>query len=176
MRVNNYGGLWGTSLKFNNLRIAVGVTQQKPPSKYASHLYPVLVEKQDGYISSVKPLDITHREILKERFFGGEFNEDGSHNGDIEGYSPSVIPLDILLESVMKERYIDPEEAYTPSVTPLDITLKNLLSSTRQDPKESYIPSVKPLDISKLELLIEHWVDESKAYIPSVKPLDITLK
>ena len=143
---------------------------------YSSKPYPALVEKQDGYISSVKPLDITRREILKERFFGGEFNEDGSYIGDIEGYTPSVTPLDILLESVMKERYIDPEESYIPSVTPLDITLKSLLSSTRQDLREVYIPSVTPLDITKLEVLVEHEVDEFEAYIPSVKPLDITLK
>lgn len=143
---------------------------------YSSKPYPALVEKQDGYTVSVTPEDFTLREVLKERFFGGGFNEDSSDNGGIEGYTPSVTPLDILLESAMKERYIDPEEAYIPSVTPLDIVIRNLLKSTRQDPKEAHIPSVKPLDITKLELLVEQWVDESGAYIPSVKPLDITLK
>ena len=151
----------------NILPVAAGVRINLYEDKvlaFTSHPYPPLLEdKTDTYTASVKPLDITLRQILKEGFV------------DYEGYTPSVKPLDISLFNTLKSRYIDPEEAYTSSVTPLNITLRSILSSTNQDPKEAYSPSVKPLDITLKEVLVQRWVDSSEAYTPSVKPLDITL-
>ena len=151
----------------NILPVAAGVRINLYEDKvlaFTSHPYPPLLEdKTDTYTASVKPLDITLRQILKEGFV------------DYEGYTPSVKPLDISLFNTLKSRYIDPEEAYTSSVTPLNITLRSMLSSTNQDPKEAYSPSVKPLDITLKEVLVQRWVDSSEAYTSSVKPLDITL-
>lgn len=131
--------------------------------KKVSHLYPLLIEDNDGYTPSVIPLDITLREVLKERFF------------DNEAYIPSVTPLDITIVSLKeKEQFVD-NEAYIPSVTPLDITLKNLLRRKDID-GDAYAPSVKPLDITLKRVLITHVIGDKDGYTPSVKPLDITLR
>lgn len=131
---------------------------------FVSSAYPTEID-EDGYFASVKPLDITLREILKERSVDNK-----------EGYIPSVKPLDISLINSQRNRYVDDKEAYIPSVKPLDITLKSFLKSTYFDPREGYIPSVKPLNITLKRVLIEHTVKDKEGYMPSVKPLDITLK
>ncbi|BBI68480.1 hypothetical protein PKHYL_26710 [Psychrobacter sp. KH172YL61] len=134
-----------------------------PKRFWASKPYPALVEREDAYQPTVKPLNITLKRILKDTTI------------DSDAYMPSVKPLDITLRSLLMRKDIDENDAYMPSVKPLDITLKSLLMSKNID-GDAYIPSVKPLDITLKRVLIEHIVDDKDAYIPSVKPLDITLK
>lgn len=141
--------------------VVIGKVVKLEIVKYASHLYPVLID-EEGYQVGVKPLDITQREILKERFFD-------------DAYTPSVKPLDITLRNLLRRKNIDDAEAYIPSVTPLDITLKQPLITLKID-KDAYQPSVTPLDITLKRTLIENVVPDRHAYQPSVKPLDITLK
>ena len=54
---------------------------------YASRPYPSLIEKEDAYQPTVKPLDITLKNILKRGY--GE-----------DAYQPTVKPLDITLKTV----------------------------------------------------------------------------
>ncbi|WP_289115971.1 hypothetical protein [uncultured Psychrobacter sp.] len=134
-----------------------------PKRFWASKPYPVLVEKEDAYQPTVKPLNITLKRILKDTTI------------DSDAYQPSVKPLDITLRSLLMNKNIDDGDAYQPSVKPLDITLKSLLMSKNID-GDAYKPSVKPLDITLKRVLIEQTTNDGDAYMPSVKPLDITLK
>lgn len=140
--------------------VIVGRVLKLEVVKYASHPYPILID-EDAYQPSVKPLDITLKQILKEGFAS-------------DAYTASVKPLDITLKSLLSSRFID-SDAYIPSVKPLDITLKQPVVIERIN-GDAYQPSVKPLNITLKRVLIEHIVKDKDAYMPSVKPLYITLK
>ena len=134
-----------------------------PKRFWASKPYPVLVEKEDAYQPTVKPLNITLKRILKDTTI------------DSDAYQPSVKPLDITLRSLLMRKDVDDNDTYQPTVKPLDITLRRILKDKTID-GDAYMPSVKPLDITLKRLLIDHNVYDNDAYTPSVRPLDITLK
>ena len=129
---------------------------------YASRLYPTLIEKEDAYQPTVKPLDITLQDILKRGY--GE-----------DAYQPNIKPLDITMRDIVLSKQIDDKDAYQPTVKPLDITLKSIVSRVNVDDKDAYQPTVKPLDITLKRVVVSSNVD-GDAYQPTVKPLDITLK
>ncbi len=157
-------------LEDNILPIAAGVRVELSDiyrgidTIYESNLYPMLVEKQDAYQSTVKPLDITLKRLLKDIAI------------DSDAYTPSVKPLDITLRNLLRRSDIDGKDAYQSTVKPLDISLYRILKETTIDDSAAYMQSVKPLDITLKRVLIEHTVKDIDAYSPSVKPLDITLK
>ena len=141
-----------------NMPLAVP-TQKRPPSKYASHPYPILVD-EDVYISAISPIDITLAQMLKEGFLD-------------EAYSPRVTPLAIMLKEPLIRIDIN-NEAYSPRVTPLAIMLKEPLIRIDIN-NEAYSPRVTPLAIITRTLLIEHFV-VGDAYQSAVKPLNVTLR
>ena len=81
---------------------------------YASRPYPTLIEKEDAYQPTVKPLDITLKSIVKS-----------GNVDDKDVYQPTIKPLDITLKRVVVSSNVD-GDAYQPTVKPLDITLKTV--------------------------------------------------
>ena len=80
---------------------------------YASRPYPTLIEKEDAYQPTVKPLDITLQDILKRGY--GE-----------DAYQPNIKPLDITLRDIVLRKQVDDKDAYQSTIKPLDITLKSV--------------------------------------------------
>lgn len=130
---------------------------------YASKPYPALVEKQDGYspevelldielrtilkeyadyesfTPSVRPLDITQRELLQSKYIDG---------GVDDSYLPKVRFLDIKIREILKSSVFDEKESYKPSVRPLDMSIKEtLVTQIAQDPA-GFKVSIRPLDIT----------------------------
>ena len=148
-----------------NRKIVFYFDETNPSEKhtiYASRLYPILIEKEDAYQPTVKPLDITLQDILKRGY--GE-----------DAYQPTVKPLDITMRDIVLSKQVDDKDAYQPTIKPLDITLKSIVKSGNVDDKDVYQPTVKPLDITLKRVVVSSNVD-GDAYQPTVKPLDITLK
>lgn len=148
-----------------NRKIVFYFDETNPSEKhtiYASHLYPTLIEKEDAYQPTVKPLDITLKDILKRGY--GE-----------DAYQPNIKPLDITMRNIVLSKQVDDKDAYQPTVKPLDITLKSIVKSGNVDDKDVYQPTIKPLDITLKRVVVSNSVD-GDAYQPTVKPLDITLK
>lgn len=129
---------------------------------YASCPYPTLIEKEDAYQPSIKPLDITLKDILKQGY-------------GADAYQPTIKPLDITMRDIVLSKQVDDKDAYQPTIKPLDITLKSIVKSGNVDDKDAYQPTVKPLDITLKRVVVSSNVD-GDAYQPTVKPLDITLK
>ena len=120
-----------------NRKIVFYFDETNPSEKhtiYASRLYPTLIEKEDAYQPTVKPLDITLQDILKRGY--GE-----------DAYQPTVKPLDITLRDIVLSKQVDDKDAYQPTIKPLDITLKSIVSKANID-GDAYQPTVKPLDIT----------------------------
>ena len=145
--------------KFFRKEMPLAVPHQKPPSKYASHPYPFLID-EDACTSTIRVLDITLELILKDATIN-------------DVYQPDVMPLDIFQRSILINKHIDENEAHTSTVRPLDITLKSLLISKYIN-DDVYQSSVKPLNITLNSILITHRVYDIDAYTSEVKPLDIT--
>ena len=148
-----------------NRKIVFYFDETNPSEKhtmYASRLYPTLIEKEDTYQPTVKPLDITLQDILKRGY--GE-----------DAYQPNIKPLDITMRDIVLSKQIDDKDAYQPTIKPLDITLKSIVSRVNVDDKDAYQPAIKPLDITLKRVVVSNSVD-GDAYQPTVKPLDITLK
>lgn len=131
---------------------------------FSSKPYPALVEKQDAYTATISPLDITLREVLKERFF------------DDDAYTTSIKPLDITVRNVLRRKDISNEDVYIPTIKPLDITLRNILLRKDVDDYDTYITSIRPLDMTLKRVLVSQNVNDFDAYTPTIKPLDITLR
>ena len=148
-----------------NRKIVFYFDETNPSEKhtiYASRLYPILIEKEDAYQPTVKPLDITLKDILKQGY--GE-----------DAYQPTIKPLDITMRDIVLSKQVDDKDAYQPTIKPLDITLKSIVSRVNVDDKDAYQPTIKPLDITLKRVVVSNSVD-GDAYQPTVKPLDITLK
>lgn len=132
---------------------------------WASAPYPVLLEKEDAYISDLNPLDITIKRVLKDATIDTDF------------YLPSVKPLDILMESLLEDKIVNIDgDSINPSIKPMNIMLKSLFSRKYFDEKDAYSPLVSPLNITLKRVLVTHFEDDKDVYTPSVKPLDITIK
>lgn len=134
-------------------------TQKRPPGKYASHPYPVLID-EDIYQAVVKPLDITLIQILKDTLI-------------TEAYGAAFMPLDFKLESALKRKDIDDLEAYIGIVKPLDFKLESIIK--RMDiGYDGYQPTVKALNFNRRRVLIEYANADDEIYKVVVKPLDFT--
>lgn len=161
-RRSNAGRMMSAALAVSQ-EIRVDLLAELIERFWASKPYPILTEKEDAYQPTVRPLNITLKQILKDATFEGD------------AYTPSVKPLDITLRALLKRRNMDDKDAYVPNVRPLDITLRRILKDTAIN-GDAYQLIIKPLNITLKRVLIERSIDDNDAYIPSVKPLDITLK
>lgn len=136
-------------------------TQKKPPSKYASHPYPVLVNEalnvsltvldftnevipiyEPAYQLSMKPLDFTLKDlVLRVKV------------DDKDGLLLDMRPLDFTLERVVldKKIYIDAPDVFDITIKPLDFLLKNTVITHKVDSRalDSYQITIKPLDFTK---------------------------
>ena len=147
-------------MKNLTVNMPLAVPHQRPPSKYASHPYPVLVN-EDAYSVSVKILDITLTQILKEHYIE-------------DSYMPSVRLLDVLMESQLKRKDIN-GDATIVSVKLLNVTKRELLTKLNVN-GDGTTRIVKLLDIKKQKLLIEHNINDADAVFRSVALRDITKK
>lgn len=149
-------------MKNLTVNMPLAVPHQRPPSKYASHPYPVLVD-EDAYQPTVKPLDF----ILKL----GVFVDDS--------YLSKLKPLDFTLRDRLRLSYVDNKESFDVSVAPLDFSL---VLVAPPEPLEYIVSedatniSLKPINFTLKRLLILWTVKDNPAYMPSIKPLDFTLK
>lgn len=157
-----------------NRKIVFYFDETNPSEKhtiYASRLYPVLID-EDAYVPSIKPLDITLKDILKHTIYASRPYPTLVEKED--AYQPTVKPLDITLQDILKRGY--GEDAYQPTIKPLDITMRDIVLSKQVDDKDAYQPSIKPLDITLKSIVKSGNVDDKDAYQATIKPLDITLK
>lgn len=142
-------------------RIPLGVpVQKKPPKKYASHPYPVLVDG-DAYKINIKPLDFT---LLEVPIYKGAF--------DIK-----LTPLDFTLRSRLSAYHVNSNVLYF-DVKALDFELISAISKYPIDVyKSDYITiNIKPLDFTLKSLLIIYKHPENSGVLINIKPLDFTLK
>lgn len=147
-------------MKNLTVNMPLAVPHQRPPSKYASHPYPVLVD-EDIFSVSISPLNIELIQILKEALAD-------------DAYQASVKAIHLTLRELLTKVFID-ADAYSASVQPLNIALKEPLIKLNID-KEGYQLIVKPLDITLKRLLLDLYVNDKEGYQPIVQPLDITLR
>ena len=150
-------------MKNLTVNMPLAVPHQKPPSKYASHPYPILIS-EDAYRSTIKTLDITLKRML--------------HKVDLsEALQPTLKTLDITLRSVLLNKSIDNGGALAPTLKTLDITLYRAPPMKHESTIASGLqPTLKTLNITLRRLLIQHSVSEESAVQPTLKTLDITLK
>ena len=132
---------------------------------WASKPYPVLVEKEDAYQPTVKPLNITLKRILKDTTI------------DSDAYQPSVKPLDITLRSLLMRKDVDDNDTYMPSVKPLEMGIYT------QPPPKKYEAVVNDdaintaataFDLTIRRLLLDHKNLSGDAFSPTAKALNIT--
>lgn len=142
------------------LRLPLAYEPCRPPYKYASHPYPILIK--DAYNVSVKPVDMTIKTIL--------------HRVSTEdSYSTSVKPLDITMRSILQNVYVNDPDAYSVNISPLDIKIKSIVLSYKER-DDTYTVNINPLNITIDTVVIRHSVDDPDVYMPSIKPLDIILE
>ena len=152
-------------------RIPLGVPiQKRPPDKYASHPYPVLVEKQDCVYVDIAVLDSVFEEVVKERFFGDESDQ----------FTASLVPTDSLFRSVIRTRKVDDTkdgvnlDTLTHYTKPLDSLRKSVLISNKQDFKEAFSNEVKPMESTFKRVVVSHKVSGLEDVITqTLSPLDI---
>ena len=108
------GRVWRNSLiKLRYGNIPIATVLQKPPSKYASHPYPVLTD-EDAYSASVKPLNI----VLKSSVESMTVSEDS--------YNSTVKPLSFALRTVVVGYYGSDDDKYVATVKPLAFKLETI--------------------------------------------------
>lgn len=135
-----------------------------PKRFWASKPYPVLVEKEDAYQPTVKPLNITLKRILKEA------------EPVVEGYQSLIKPLNIKMRTLLKQVNINDNDSYASNIQPLDITKVTIEPPKNHEYHEgtdTYMAAIKPLTINTRRLLIEYSDNSKDAYSVSIKPLDI---
>lgn len=110
-------------------------TQKRPPDKYASHPYPLLVD-EDVLDITLKPLNVSVRRTLFE-----------------EGLLPILTPLDVVVINVIvsTETYFGYGESHiAPLVKPLDVVVINVIKPVeiyQAYGTELLQPSIKPLAV-----------------------------
>ena len=152
-------------------RIPLGVPiQKRPPDKYASHPYPVLVEKQDCVYVDIAVLDSVFEEVVKERFFGD----------DTDQFIPSLIPTDSVFRNVIRTHKIDDTkdgvklDTITCYMKPLDSIRKSIVITSKQDFKEVITNEIKPLESTFKRVVINHKVSGLDDVITqTMRPLDM---
>lgn len=147
-------------MKNLTVNMPLAVPHQRPPSKYASHPYPVLVD-EDAYSPNVKPIDIVLRKILQETYIN-------------DAYIPSITATDFTLEPSLKSRNID-DDAYTPTVTVMNVLLEPALKNINIS-GGAYQPIMKPLNLTLKRVVIDYIHPNDDAYKITVKTLDFILK
>lgn len=157
-------------MKNLTVNMPLAVPHQRPPSKYASHPYPVLVEKQDYVYAELSALESVFREVVKERFFGDESDQ----------FITSLLPTDSLFRNVIRTCKIDDTEegvkidTVTCYAKPLDSLRKIVLITNKQDFKESISNEIKPLESTLKRVVITHKVSGLEDVITqTIRPLDI---
>lgn len=136
-------------------------TQKRPPDKYASHPYPVLVD-EGMYQPIVSPLDFTLL-VLLHRYYMHDI------------FISTTKPLDFLLKPTLLEVSIDDNEVYQPSTKPTDFTLKPVLIGADIN-GDYHMAIVSPLSFSLKSVVVRYYHPDDDGYQPMVKPLNITLE
>lgn len=126
-------------MKNLTVNMPLAVPHQRPPSKYASHPYPVLID-EDVFITAVCPIGFT----LKENLI-------------TEQIKYSVSPLSASLKNVYIKKDVDGGK-YVCDITALDIikVTKELTNWKYQEevPAHTYLVSVACSDIVKRRVII----------------------
>lgn len=123
-------------MKNLTVNMPLAVPHQRPPSKYASHPYPVLMD-EDVLVNTLKPLNISVTRSLIE-----------------DNLLPILTPLDVVVINVIipSETYFGYGESHiASSVKPLDVVVVvNVLKPIeihQAYPTEMLIPNIKPLAV-----------------------------
>ena len=133
-------------------------TQKRPPGKYASHPYPVLVD-ENAYLSSAQAMAITRRLVLQKQ--------------NIEdAYVSTATPLSIAVSSALISKSID-DDAYISTAMPLSIAILEPL--IKREVKDAYLSSARPLAIKRKLTLISYEHPSDDAYLSSAKPINILI-
>lgn len=146
-------------MKSLTVDMPLAVPHQRPPSKYASHPYPFLID-EDAYSPTVKSLDFTLKAVLTQFFFDSY-------------YHPLAKPLDFTLKPILIDVNIE-GDGYKPLVKPMDFVLKDILNIISVGGC-SYQPKTRPLDFLLEMIVVRYYHPNEDKYKPSVKPLDFTL-
>lgn len=147
-------------MKNLTVNMPLAVPHQKPPSKYASHPYPLLID-EDAYLPTVKPLNIALIQLLQEVSID-------------EAFAVGITPLNITKKEPLVQIIVD-NEGCSVSLKPLSILRKEPLVRINVM-TDAVQPFVNSKNIVMKRVLIEHYEAYSDGCIPSIHPLNITLK
>ena len=139
-------------------------TQKRPPSKYASHLYPVLVD-EDALTNTLKPLNVRVTRSLIE-----------------DNLLPILTPLDVVVINVIvpSETYFGYGESHiAPLIKPLNIVVINAIKPVeiyQAYETELLQPNIKPLAvIVKNVFQVIPYNNPPEQIKFNVKPLDVVV-
>ena len=145
-------------MKNLTVNMPLAVPHQRPPSKYASHPYPVLVEDVVVSLPAVSALNITMRQLLKYAYF------------EVAAISPTLRAFDIKLESSIKT--IQFSDYIKPSLKALDIVLRKPITAVYV--ADTLKPKIKALDIRK-NISIRYYDNGDYIIKPTLIVLDMTI-
>ena len=148
--------------KFVRKDMPLAVPHQKPPSKYASHLYPILVDEDiltntikflnvrvarslivDNLLSILTPLDVVVINVVKPS---------ETYYGYAESYlTTTTKPLDVVVTNKIKSNGIYKSygtDLFQTNIKPLAVIVKNVFQVIPyNNPPEHIKFNVKPLDV-----------------------------
>lgn len=148
-------------MKNITVNMPLAVPHQRPPSKYASHPYPVLID-DTLLIPSVAIIAAELRTVIVT------LNESSK-------YSANVTPLDIEVKTTLFYRTVNDPSSVIGFIEPLDITTKSALINNFQYDKSANTASIAPLDFNVKSSLIYYFGYEKQATAASITPLDIMI-
>ena len=150
--------------KFVRKDMPLAVPHQKPPSKYASHPYPVLVD-EDVLVNTLKPLNINVTRSLIE-----------------DNLLPILTPLDVVVINVIvpSETYFGYGESHiAPLVKPLDVVMINVIKPVevyQAYETELLQPNIKPLAVKvKNAFQVIPYNNPPEQIKFNVKPLNVVV-
>lgn len=150
--------------KFVRKDMPLAVPHQKPPSKYASHPYPVLVD-EDVLDTTLKPLNISVTRSLIE-----------------DNLQPILTPLDVVVINVVKpiETYLGyGESRIALLIKPLDVVVTNKVKPIevyQAYETELLKPNIKPLAVKvKNVFQVIPYNNSSEKIELNVKPLNVVV-
>lgn len=138
-------------------------TQKRPPDKYASHPYPVLVD-EDVLVNTLKPLNINVTRSLIE-----------------DNLLPILTPLDVVVINVIvpSETYFGYGESHiAPLIKPLDVVINvvKLIEDYQAYGTELLQPSIKPLAVKVKNIFqVISYNNPPEKIKFNVKPLDVVV-
>ena len=142
-------------MKNLTVNMPLAVPHQRPPSKYASHPYPVLVD-EDAYSSTSLAISAIQRTILHRA-------------NEVDSYISTVKPLSSAVRDLLIEKYV--EDAYVSTATALSASIRDLLITRRIDDPDAYVSTAKPLSASSKEVLIRYYNPDPDAYVSTATAL-----